>query len=48
MKKILYTILIATTVLIVGCDTLFYDDAVITGRVDGLEDRVTALETICA
>ena len=35
----------ATLLIVVGCSK--YDDSELTGRVDNLENRVTALEELC-
>ena len=44
MKKLLF--LLAVLVTVFSCSEM-YDDSALTSRVDGLEDRVTALEQLC-
>ena len=45
MKRLLTYFLMATQLIVVGCSK--YDDSELTGRVDNLENRVTALEELC-
>ena len=44
MKKLLF--LLAVLVTVFSCSEM-YDDSALTSRVDGLEDRITALEQLC-
>ncbi len=45
MKRLLSYFLMAALLIVVGCSK--YDDSELTGRVDNLENRVTALEELC-
>ena len=44
MKKIIYSLFAAIVLILNGCS---YDDSLLTGRVDNLEQRVTKLEDLC-
>ena len=46
MKRLFYFCLV-TTLLFAGSCTEKFDDSLLTGRVDDLEERVTKLEELC-